>query len=152
MSLEKLITPFPWQRYSKKLAKRIDNPRSAGFFSAENANERGMRLVVGTEGTKPEGNMVSLYFLVDPSDGMIVDAKFQTFGQSALIGAADAACDLIVGKNYDQAHRISADFIDKYLLDLLLGILGFSTKSLSTKCSLTVTVFYFNSGSTIISG
>lgn len=117
MSLEKLITPFPWQRYSKKLAKRIDNPRSAGFFSAENANERGMRLVVGTEGTKPEGNMVSLYFLVDPSDGMIVDAKFQTFGQSALIGAADAACDLIVGKNYDQAHRISADFIDKYLRD-----------------------------------
>src|SRR5262249_27707559 len=46
-----------------------------------------------------------------------VDAKFQVFGQAALIAAADAACELVVGKNYDQAKRIGAELIDKQLRD-----------------------------------
>jgi NifU-like protein len=54
---------------------------------------------------------------VDPEDGMIVDARFQVYGQSALIGAAEVACELVIGKNYDQARRISADLIDKQVRD-----------------------------------
>lgn len=117
MGLEALTTPFPWSRYSKKLAAKIDNPRCAGLFTREEAEARDMRFVEATEGSVEDGNAVRLYWLVDKDDGIIVDAKFQVYGQSALIGAAEAACDLLVGKNYDQARRISADLIDKQLRD-----------------------------------
>jgi NifU-like protein len=77
-----------------------------------------MRLAEGSEGEVEDGNVVKLFWLVDPEDGVIVDSRFQVFGQSALIGAAEAACELLVGKNYDQAQRIvGADFIDRHLRD-----------------------------------
>lgn len=117
MSLKNLTEPFPWARYSKKLAARIENPHNGGFFTATDAEARGMRLVEGRDGTAHDGNSVVLYWLLDTADGTIVDARFQVFGQTALIGAADAACDLLVGKNYDQAQRIGADLIDKQLRD-----------------------------------
>ena len=117
MGRSALTASFPWSRYSKKLTAKIDNPRSVGFFTQEESEARNMRLVEATEGKVEEGNAIRLYWLVDKDDGIIVDAKFQVFGQSALIGAAEGACDLLVGKNYDQAKRISADLLDKQLRD-----------------------------------
>lgn len=117
MSLALLLTPFPWMRYSKKLSARIENPRNVGAFSAEDAQRRGVRFVEGADGSMEDGNAVHLYCLVDPTDGIILDARFQVFGQSALIGAADSACDLLVGKNYDQAGRVTADLLDKQVRD-----------------------------------
>jgi len=117
MSLQELTLPFPWSRYSKKLNAKIDFPHSCGFFHKNQSEERGMRLATGKEGSVEEGNFVCLYWLVDPDDGVIVDARFQVYGQSALIGAAQIACELTVGKNYDQARRISADLIDKQVRD-----------------------------------
>jgi NifU-like protein len=115
--LSHLILTYPWTRYSKKLQAKIENPRSAGFFSKEESEARRMHLAIGKEGKIEDGNMVYLFWLVDPEDGGIVDAKFQAYGQSALIGAAEAACELLIGKNYDQAKRIGADLIDKQLRD-----------------------------------
>src|SRR5262249_9986967 len=117
MSFNLLTTPFPWARYSKKLAAKIEKPRNAGYFTQQSAEERGMRLAVGSEGAIEDGNMVTLYWLVDKEDGVIVDAKFQVLGQTAVIGAAEIACDLLIRKNYDQAKRISADLIDKQVRD-----------------------------------
>jgi NifU-like protein len=54
---------------------------------------------------------------VDKSDGVIIDARFSAFGNTALIGAGEVACELVIGKNYDQAQRINADFIDNYVRD-----------------------------------
>ncbi|MCB1136431.1 MAG: NifU family protein [Chlamydiia bacterium] len=118
MGLAELTRRFPWQRYSKKLRSRIEKPRSIGFFSADEAKERGLRRAVGIDGEVEDGNAVHLYWLLDPNDGVILDSRFQVFGQTALIGAAEAACELLIGKNYDQAHRIvTADFIDRHLRD-----------------------------------
>ncbi|MBS4168254.1 NifU family protein [Parachlamydia sp. AcF125] len=117
MSLAALTTPFPWSRYSKKLAAKIDLPRSIGFFTAEESEARCMFLAEGTEGALEEGNLVHFYWLVDTDDGIIVDAKFQAYGQSVLIGAAEIACELVVGKNYDQARRISVELIDRHVRD-----------------------------------
>lgn len=117
MGLKQLITPFPWSHYSKNLRARIQRPHNVGCFGKEESESRGMRLVEGAEGSIEDGNALTLYLLVDKEDGVIVDARFQAFGQSALIGAAEVACDLIVGKNYDQAKRISADLIDKQARD-----------------------------------
>lgn len=117
MSLTALTTSFPWSRYSKKLTAKIDKIRNVGFFTQEESDARDMRLVVATEGSVDDGNLIRLYWLVDRDDGIIVDAKFQAFGQSALLGAAEIACELFVGKNYDQAQRISTTLIDQQVRD-----------------------------------
>lgn len=117
MVLASLITPFPWSRYSKKLCSKIENPRCAGSFEEKESIERHMRLAIGEDGSIKDGNFVKLYLLVDIDDGIIVDAKYQVFGQSALIGAAEVTCELLIGKNYDQAKRIGADLIDKQARD-----------------------------------
>lgn len=117
MSLKTITHSFPWFRYSKKLNNKIDRPRCAGYFTKDQSEERGMRLATASEGSVEDGNLISIFWLVDPDDGIIVDAKFQVFGQSALIGAAEIACELAVGKNYDQTRRISADLIDKQVRD-----------------------------------
>lgn len=117
MCLEALARPPLWSRFSKKLSFRIVKPNNSGFFSEKQAEAREMRLAVGSEGNLDEGNVVKFFFLVDPSDGMIVDVKFQVFGQAVLIGAADVACDLLVGKDYEQARHVSAELIDKELQD-----------------------------------
>jgi NifU-like protein len=117
MGLAALIKPFAWHRYSKKLSARIDCPRWYGTFSAEDASERGVRLVMGFDGDIEAGNAIRFYWLVDVSDGVIADLKYQVFGQSALIGAAEVACELIVGKNYDQAKRLTSELIDRHVRD-----------------------------------
>lgn len=117
MGLAAFITPFPWSRYSKKLIAKIDQPRCIGFFTLEESEARGMRFIEASEGRFEDGNIVRLYWLVDKDDGIIVDAKFQAYGQSALLGAAEVACEMLVGKNYDQAKRITTDLIDKQVRD-----------------------------------
>lgn len=117
MSLSALTLSFPWSRYSKKLKAKIDKPRNAGCFQPEDSASRGVRLVEGIDGDVHDGNEIHLYWLVDLEDGVIVDAKFQALGQTALIGAAEIVCDILVGKNYDQAQRIGAELIDKQVRD-----------------------------------
>lgn len=117
MTFQMLTHPFAWSRYSKKLIAKIDKPRSIGFFTAAQAEEREVRLAEGQGGEVVDGNAVRFYWLVDPDDGMIIDAKYQMVGQSALLGAAEVACELCVGKNYDQAKRISTDLLDKQVRD-----------------------------------
>jgi NifU-like protein len=106
-----------WPLYSKKLKARIENPKNVGFFEEKEAKAKMMRLAIGKGGDLKSGNQVAFYLLVDEMDGVIADVKFQMMGDSALIGAADAAAELLLRKNYDQARRLSAELIDKYLQD-----------------------------------
>jgi NifU-like protein len=117
MSLLLLTQSFPWSRYSKKLAAKIDQPRNVGIFTSEESEARTMFLAEASDGSVGEGNCVHLYWLVDKEDGIIVDARFQAFGQSALIGAAETACEVLIGKNYDQAKRVNAEIIDRQVRD-----------------------------------
>lgn len=100
-----------WEKYSKKLREKLDRLRYVGYFTAAQAAEKHMRLVTG----KAEG--ICLYWLVDEADGVIADAKFQVFGPTSLIAAAEVASELALRKTYDQASRISADLIDQHLRD-----------------------------------
>ncbi len=117
MSLNELIRPYLWKRYSKKLKEKLQNPKFVGFFSEEDAEDKGMRLVIGSDGSMKEGSMVSFYLLIDEEDGVISDVKFQAFGPSALIGASEALCALMLRKNYDQISRITADLIGQSIQD-----------------------------------
>lgn len=121
MSLQKvlndLMSPNPWIAYSKKLVLKIEHPKSVGFFTEEDASSKQMRLVISQEGTLQEGQCLIFYFLIDESDGVIADVKFQVFGDAILIGAAECASELLLRKNYDQARRMTADLIDKHVRD-----------------------------------
>lgn len=114
---EHLTRPFPWFLYSKKLISKIDNPKAAGIFTEEEAENRNLRLAKAETGSMEEGNCLQLFWLVDKDDGAVVDVRYQVYGQSVLIGAAEGASELIIGKNYDQAKRITADLLDKQLRD-----------------------------------
>lgn len=106
--------PAPsWMLYSKKVHSRIAQPLYTGSFHPEEALARNVRLVTGQEGHINEGQAVRLFWLVDESDGIIVDARFEAFGPPALIAAADLACEVLMRKNYDQARRISAEILDR---------------------------------------
>ncbi len=100
-----------WDRFTKKMREKIDRPRFAGHFTAQQAKERNMRLVIGKE------ELFSLYWLVDETDGIIADAAFQAFGPPVAIAIGEIICELSLHKNYDQVSRISSDLIDQHVRD-----------------------------------
>ena len=91
-----------WDQFSKKVQTKIERLSAIGFFTVADAEAKQMRLVTGREGN------LCLYWLVDVSDGIIADAKFQALGPIALIAAAEIVSELVLRKNYDQASRLSA--------------------------------------------
>ncbi len=107
----------PWGRFSRKLIDKIERPRFVGSFSSEEAKMKGMRLAVGAFNQRAKGISVKIYFLVDESDGVIADAKFQAIGPASLLGAAEGAVEFFMRKNYDQVSRMSAELLDKHLRD-----------------------------------
>lgn len=117
MTYKSLTQTFTWNRYSKKLVQKILSPRCAGLLTKEEADERDVRFAFGEEGSLHDGNYIKFTWYVDKDDGAIIDVKYQVFGQTALIGAAEIACELMAGRNYDQARRITADLIDKTVRD-----------------------------------
>ncbi len=102
-----------WGRLNRKITQRISEPRYAGFFCESDVLERGMRFICVN--AKREAVHLRLYWMVDETDGVIADAKFQAFGPPALIAVGDILSELVLRKNYDQASRLSADLIDRSL-------------------------------------
>ncbi len=98
-------------QFGKKLREKIDRPRFVGSFTEKEAKEKGMRWV------KAEEKGIVFYWLVDESDGVIADAKFQFFGPIALLGIGEIISELVMRKNTAQASRISADLIDGHVRD-----------------------------------
>lgn len=113
MEKYKYISPHFWHEYSKKLEKRILRPRAVGTLSPK----EGMRLIIAEEGSLDMGSFVRLYLLVDNQDGVIADAKYQAFGETALIGAIEALSELLIRKTYHQAERITSDLIETHMND-----------------------------------
>ncbi len=100
---------------SIKLTRKILQPRHVGYFAEKEAEARQMRRAEGF--IERENTSLRLTFLVDPDDGMLVDARFRALGPAALIGLAEAACEVSVGKYFDQAARMSAEVLESSLHD-----------------------------------
>ena len=97
----------------KKLHSLIENPKCVGSFTKEDAAARMIRLAVSRGGERKTGRCLAIYLLVDETDGVVADAKFLAFGPPALVGAAEAACEIVIRKNYDQVRRLTAEILDK---------------------------------------
>lgn len=109
------LTAPMWAHYSQLLTERILAPLYAGKMEARSFEGSDMRLVTGR--SECDGEWVVIQLVVDCLDGIVAEAKFQAFGSSALIGAAEGACAVSLRKSYRQVQRLSADFIDRKLRD-----------------------------------
>lgn len=86
-----------WSQYSKKVMDHFKNPRNVG----EIENPDG----VGHVGNPVCGDIMELYIKVN--DGIIVDAKFKTFGCGAAIATSSIITELVKGKDIKEALKIS---------------------------------------------
>ncbi|MCP4216449.1 MAG: iron-sulfur cluster assembly scaffold protein [bacterium] len=84
-------------RYSGKVLEHFQNTKNYGKIEDADA--------IGKVGNKKCGDVMWIYLKVD--DGIITDAKYETFGCVAAIATSSIAMDMIVGKNLDEAAEIS---------------------------------------------
>jgi nitrogen fixation NifU-like protein len=87
----------PWSLYSEKAMDHFKNPRNVG----EMENPDG----VGHVGNPVCGDIMELYIKI--KDGIIVDAKFKTFGCGAAIATSSIVTEMVKGKNIKEALKIS---------------------------------------------
>ena len=83
--------------YTDKVMDHFMHPRNVGEI--ENADG------VGEMGNAKCGDIMKLYISVE--DGIIVDAKFKTFGCGAAIATSSMITEMIIGKSIDEAGNIS---------------------------------------------
>jgi nitrogen fixation NifU-like protein len=98
----------PWSLYSEKVMDHFKNPRNVG----EMENPDG----VGRVGNPICGDVMELYIKVN--DGIIVDAKFKTFGCGAAIATSSMVTEIVKGKSIKEALKIS----NKAVVEALDGL------------------------------
>jgi nitrogen fixation NifU-like protein len=98
----------PWSLYNDKVMEHFRNPRNVG----EMENPDG----VGRVGDPICGDVMELYIKV--KDGIIVDAKFKTFGCAAAIATSSMVTDMVKGKSVEEALKIS----NKAVVEALNGL------------------------------
>ena len=83
--------------YNEKVIEVFSNPKNVGVI--ENADG------VGTVGNATCGDIMKIYLKID--NGVITDAKFQTFGCAAAIAASSTATEMIKGKTVEEAEKLT---------------------------------------------
>jgi nitrogen fixation NifU-like protein len=89
--------PDIWSQYGEKVLDHFKNPRNVG----EMDNPDG----VGRVGSPVCGDIMELYLRV--KDGIIVDARFKTFGCAAAISSSSMLTEMVKGKSIQEALKIS---------------------------------------------
>lgn len=94
--------------YSEKVMDHFRNPRNVGVI--ENADG------VGEVGNAKCGDIMKIYLKID--NGIITDAKFETFGCGSAIASSSMATDLIKGKPVSEALALT----NKAVVEALDGL------------------------------
>jgi len=84
-------------QYSEKVMEHFMNPRNVGEIPDADG--------IGNVGNPVCGDIMRMYIKV--KDGVIVDAKFKTFGCGAAIATSSMATELIKGKTIEEALELS---------------------------------------------
>jgi len=91
--------------YSEKVMDHFMNPRNVGEIESADG--------VGEVGNPACGDMMRLYLKID--EGMVVDAKFRTFGCGAAIASSSMLTEMIKGKTVDEARAITNQHVAEAL-------------------------------------
>jgi len=100
--------PDPWSLYNEKVMEHFKNPRNVGEIEDPDG--------VGHVGNPVCGDVMELYIKV--KDGIIVDAKFKTFGCAAAIATSSMVTEMVKGKRIEEALKIS----NKAVVEALDGL------------------------------
>jgi nitrogen fixation protein NifU and related proteins len=85
--------------YSEKVVDHYNNPRNVGSFPKEDKD-----VGTGIVGAPECGDVMKLQIKVEK--GVIVDAKFKTFGCGSAIASSSLATEWMKGKTLEEAKEI----------------------------------------------
>ncbi len=94
--------------YSKEVMDHFMNPRNVGEIEKASGS--------GTVGNAKCGDIMKVDLKIE--DGIIIDAKFKTFGCGAAIATSSMATELIIGKSIEDAMKIT----NKTVMEALNGL------------------------------
>ena len=86
--------------YSEKVIDNYENPRNVGSFGKDESG-----IATGMVGAPACGDVMKLQIKVGP-DGVILDAKFKTYGCGSAIASSSLVTEWVKGKTIDQAMEI----------------------------------------------
>jgi nitrogen fixation protein NifU and related proteins len=96
--------------YSEQVVEHYENPRNVGSF------EKGDSTVgTGMVGAPACGDVMKLQIKVNPTTGLIEDAKFKTYGCGSAIASSSLVTEWVKGKTLDQALTIKNTHIAQEL-------------------------------------
>ena len=87
--------------YSEKVVEHYENPRNVGSFDKGDDS-----VGTGMVGAPACGDVMKLQIKVDPSTGLIEDARFKTYGCGSAIASSSLVTEWVKGKTLDQAMDI----------------------------------------------
>ena len=85
--------------YSDKVLDHYENPRNVGVMNDEDSN-----VGTGMVGAPACGDVMRLQIRVD--DGIIVDAKFKTYGCGSAIASSSLLTEWVKGMHVDKAELL----------------------------------------------
>jgi len=94
--------------YSDKVVSHYENPRNVGSFAKDEAH-----VGTGMVGAPACGDVMKLQIKVE--DGVIIDAKFKTYGCGSAIASSSLLTEWVKGKTLDQAGTITNSAIAEEL-------------------------------------
>ena len=83
--------------YNEKVMEVFKNPQHMGEVENYNA--------IGTVGNETCGDIMQITMRIE--DGIIVDAKFKTFGCAAAVASSSTATGMIIGKTIEEALKLT---------------------------------------------
>ena len=83
--------------YSEKVMDHFEHPRNVGEIADADA--------IGQVGNPKCGDIMRMYLKIE--NGIIVDAKFKTFGCGSAIATSSMVTELIKGKSVEEALRLT---------------------------------------------
>src|SRR6202008_3501576 len=87
--------------YSDKVIDHYENPRTVGGF------DKGDDTVgTGMVGAPACGDVMKLQIKVNPTTGLIEDARFKTYGCGSAIASSSLVTEWVKGKSLDEAMAI----------------------------------------------
>ena len=87
--------------YSDKVIDHYENPRNVGGFDKGDAD-----VGTGMVGAPACGDVMKLQIKVNPTTGLIEDARFKTYGCGSAIASSSLVTEWVKGKSLDQALEI----------------------------------------------
>ena len=94
--------------YSEKVMDHYRNPRNVGKIDNADA--------IGEAGSLTCGDSLKIYLKI--KDGIVTDAKFQTFGCGSAVASSSILTEMIIGKSIEEVKKIT----NKDIADQLGGL------------------------------